>query len=130
MAAPANISNPVLVASSAAQSFTLPQARSGVDIAVVFYTSALALPGEEIASGTGTRDIIVTGIARGFASDSYQPAEPGLEMLFDGGTVSALAARTLKGFSFGAQQLRSFAVEASGGADPGGAVAYRIWVYA
>jgi len=128
--APSNISEPVLVAATTAQSFTLAQSRNGVDIALVFYTSALALPGEEIPAGTGTRNVTVTGVARGYAPDDYQPAEPGLPMLFDGGTVAALPARTLKGFSFGAQSLRSFTVAASAGANPGGAVSYRIWVYA
>lgn len=129
VATPSNISDPVLVAATTAQSFTLAQARNAIDVAIVFYDSAAALPGDEIAAGTGTRDVTVTGISRGFAPDGYEPAEPGLPILFYGGTVVALAARTLRGFSFGAQDLRSFTVAASGGADPVGAVSYRVWVY-
>lgn len=130
VATPSNISDPVLVAATTAQSFTLAQARNGVDLAVVFYDTAEALPGDEIAAGSGSRTLTVTGVARGFAPDGYQPADPGLGMLYDGGVLTTLAARTLKSASFGNQSLKSFSVSATAGADPGGAVSYRIWVYA
>jgi hypothetical protein len=130
VATPSNISDPVLVAETTAQSFSLAQARKSVDLAVVFYTSANALPGEEIAAGSGTRTLTVTGECRGNAPDGYQPAEPGLGMLYDGGTLTTLAARTLKAVSFGSQSVKDFTVSATAGANPVGGLAYRIWVYA
>jgi hypothetical protein len=130
VATPSNISDPVLVAETTAQSFSLAQARKSVDLAVVFYTSANALPGEEIAAGSGTRTLTVTGECRGNAPDGYQPAEPGLGMLYDAGTLTTLAARTLKAVSFGSQSVKDFTVSATAGANPVGGLAYRIWVYA
>jgi hypothetical protein len=130
VATPSNISNPVLVAATTAQSFSLAQARKSVDLAVVFYTTALALPGEEIAAGSGTRTLTVTGEGRGFAADGYKPADPGLGLLYDAGTLTTLAARTLKAVSFGSQFLKDFSVSATAGANPVGGVAYRIFVYA
>lgn len=116
------------MASAAAQTFTLSQLRSGVNVAVVFYDTAAAAAGDEIAAGTGARDVTVTGLCSGFAADGYAPSS--VALLYDGGTVSGLVGGTLQGFSFGAQQVRSFTVAASGGSNPGGAVSYRIWVYA
>ena len=130
VAQPRNVSDPILVAAATATVFELSQPRNGVNIAYVFYTTTDATAGSEVAAGAGTRDVTVTGYGPGSAADGYTVGSPGLSFLYDGGTVTALAARTQQGFSFGAQMVKKITVACPAVVTPGGAVAYRIWVFA
>jgi hypothetical protein len=130
VAQPRNVSDPILVAAATATDFELSQPRNGVNIAFVFYTDALATEGNEVSAGAGTRDVTVTGYGPGSAADGYTVGSPGLSFLYDGGTVTALAARTMIGVSFGAQMTKRITVACPAVVTPGGSVAYRIWVFA
>lgn len=113
-------SDPIAVAASTAARFHLAREVDKVSLAVVFYSTEAAEAGDEVAIGSGTRDIAVSRV-------SHADGDAGtLTMPISGATASTLAARTFKAFDLGTK-TGEISVVASGGADPGGATHYRIW---
>lgn len=110
----------ILVANATSTSFTLLGSPTAVNVAVVFYTDADATDGNEVAAGSGTRDLTISATVGEPVSGAK------VAFGFDGGTVSALAARSFKTFSFGVP-ADSVTIAAAANSTPGGALAYRIW---
>jgi hypothetical protein len=111
----------ILVANATATTFRFDGSPSTANLAVVFYTSAGAATGDEVAVGSGSRDLTITATV----GDPVSSVK--LSFAFDGGTVTALAGRTFKTFSAGVP-MDSITVAAAANSTPGGALAYRIWV--
>ena len=108
------VSAPIAVAAATPAGFDLQAPRSSIRVGVIFYTTAEAEPGDEVAAGTGTRDLAVA-----------RTVAPGLTLPIVGATTSATPARTLAIVELG-HRVMACTVTASGGADPDGATHYRI----
>lgn len=126
MAQPVNVSPPIAVADATVFDVSFSQARSGCNVAIVFYDTAAAEPGDEIAAGTGSRDITVQAETRGEPADKDNATSLVIEL--DDGTLVAADARTWYPVAFGNTLLRGIRITSVQDVDPGGAVSYRIWV--
>lgn len=117
---PVLVSAPIAKAAATATVFSLPAPVDKVSIAVVFYTTSAAVSGDEVAIGTGTRDIAVSRI-------EYGGADAGtLTMPITGASVSAQPARTFKTLDLGAPTAM-ISVACPVATDPT-CTHYRIWV--
>lgn len=122
-------SDPILVAAATAVDFDLFSA-DVVDIGVVFYSTAEANAGDEIAAGSGTRDIAVkllAGSSEGHVTEMLFAGGTKASPTSDGGNATALPARTLITFALGVP-CGSVRVASAAVSNPGGAVSYRIVV--
>jgi len=108
------LSAPIAIAAATPTAFTLAGPRESIRVGVVFYTTADALPGEEVAAGTGTRDLAVA-----------RTVAPGLTLPIVGAVTSATPARALAIIELG-HRVQGCVITASGGANPGTATHYRI----
>lgn len=124
-----SISSPALaLADTTAQAFTFPR-RGVVKIQIRFYTDVDATAGSEIAaSGGGSRTVTISTITPSIVLPLPDLTTVGMNVesaIEDGSQVCNGATWTLFGLGDGFQQLN---VSASGGADPGAANSYRIWL--
>ena len=117
------LASPALaLATTTAQSFNFPT-RATVKVQVRFYTDAAATSGNEIASGSGTRDLVIT--TTGAVHDAAGYRNYALTSAIDGGSEAGAVGGTWYPFLL-ADGLSQLNVAASGGANPGTANSYRI----
>jgi hypothetical protein len=116
----------IALADSTTQSFTFPR-RVGVKVQIRFYTSATGAAGDEIAAGSGSRSVTITTTNSVVSADVARAyTKPSIVSSIENGTQTCNGAVwTFFGLGDGLGQLN---VTASGGADPGTANSYRIWL--
>ena len=114
-------SEPIAVADATAPTFDLTTPVSTVNVGVIFYTAATAASGEEVAIGSGTRDIAVSRPVP-TETDAGAPVMP-----IAGASASGVAAWNLKPLDIGSPTAR-IVVECPVNTTPGTATHYRIFV--
>lgn len=115
------VSDPIAVAAATATTFDLPSARAKVCVGVIFYTAGTAAAGEEVAIGSGTRDIAVS---KPVPTESDAGV---VTMPIVGASVSANPAWNLKPLDLGTETMR-ISVACAAATTPGTATHYRIFV--
>lgn len=126
----------ILVADTGPVDFELDGNTTKVKVGVVFFSTKRGEPGDEIAAGSGSRDLTITHVLT-VASSIFADGNSSLEFSFAGGSttvpnalggsITAIPARTLVTFDVGVNvgklRIASAAVET-----PVGSVSYRIMV--
>lgn len=113
------VSTPIAVADATATVFDLPVPCTAISVAVVFYSTAGALAGAEVASGT--RDIDVSRVE--FAEGGVGA----LTLPIVGATVNAHPGSSWLAFALGTPTGR-VSIACPAATTPGSATHYRIWV--
>lgn len=114
----AQYSDPIAVADATATTFDLGPNATSVRIGVIFYDDAAAAAEDEVAAGSGNRDIAVSLVV---------PLEDyGVNVMpIVGASVEDNPAHALKAFDLGGPTSR-ISVACAQATDPGGATHYRI----
>jgi hypothetical protein len=114
------VSDPIAVAAATATTFDLVRPRALACISVVFYTTELAEAGDEVAIGSGTRDIAV--------SKWVSTEDAGAVLMpIVGASALAVPAWNLKPLELGTPTGR-ISVACAEATTPGTATHYRIFV--
>jgi hypothetical protein len=117
----AQASAPIAVAAATATVFDLTSPRSKVCVGVIFYTAGTAAAGEEVAIGSGTRDIAVSRVV------PNETVAGTVIMPIVGASVSANPAHNMKVLDLGTETAR-ISIACAVATDPGTPTHYRIFV--
>jgi hypothetical protein len=124
------MSGPIAVADATPWSFQFVNFRTAVNVMVRFYTDAAGTV-DVGTLGTGSRDVTATNVSAAYQGNATRPTETMRDIACNiyNGTVTAMPDGQWREFSLGGG-LGQITIAAAANVNPGGALAYRIFVEA